>query len=151
MKRTKPPSPLVKCGPKKKRQQQGATGKRRFWLLRERERHKRYMKDWRVRNRGKCNLSKRLWKLRHRTKYLEGIARWKKRNRLKVRAWKKVWKAIKRGAMKRNHFCVSCKIKCKTEGHHPNYSKPLQVIWLCTKCHRGLHGQRWNDPPPHNP
>jgi hypothetical protein len=27
----------------------------------------------------------------------------------------------------------------KTRGHHPDYSKPLEVIWLCQKHHQRLH------------
>lgn len=27
----------------------------------------------------------------------------------------------------------------KSQGHHPNYSKPLEVIWLCRKHHMELH------------
>ncbi len=26
-----------------------------------------------------------------------------------------------------------------SEGHHPNYDKPLEVIWLCKSHHRQLH------------
>lgn len=36
------------------------------------------------------------------------------------------------------------KVQCycgnkKTEAHHPDYSKPLEVIWLCRKHHSLLH------------
>jgi len=28
-----------------------------------------------------------------------------------------------------------CGLKCKTEGHHEDYSKEFEVIWLCRRCH----------------
>ena len=34
--------------------------------------------------------------------------------------------------------CSTCG-KVKSEGHHPDYMKPLEVIWLCRQCHRLLH------------
>jgi hypothetical protein len=34
--------------------------------------------------------------------------------------------------------CVFCK-KEKTEGHHPDYSNPLFVYWMCKKCHSIFH------------
>lgn len=27
----------------------------------------------------------------------------------------------------------------KVEGHHPDYSRPLDVVWLCNKHHREVH------------
>lgn len=27
----------------------------------------------------------------------------------------------------------------KVEAHHNDYSKPLEVVWLCRKCHADLH------------
>ena len=27
----------------------------------------------------------------------------------------------------------------KVEAHHEDYSKPLEIIWLCKRCHARLH------------
>jgi hypothetical protein len=45
--------------------------------------------------------------------------------------------AIRRGKLVRLTFCESCYIDCKPDAHHPDYSRPLFVRWLCKKCHRG--------------
>lgn len=29
----------------------------------------------------------------------------------------------------------------KTEGHHPDYSSPIDVVWLCPACHKQAHAQ----------
>jgi hypothetical protein len=34
--------------------------------------------------------------------------------------------------------CLICGDE-KVEGHHPDYSRPLDVIWLCNKHHRETH------------
>jgi len=46
--------------------------------------------------------------------------------------------ALKVNKLKRPTTCELCGIKCKPEGHHPDYSKPLDVQWLCHKCHTKL-------------
>jgi len=35
--------------------------------------------------------------------------------------------------------CERCGITCTTHGHHPDYSKPLEVVWVCRKCHAKEH------------
>ena len=44
---------------------------------------------------------------------------------------------IRSGRLKRSVFCEDCGLPAKTEGHHEDYSKPLEVDWLCRKCHAG--------------
>ncbi len=35
--------------------------------------------------------------------------------------------------------CSCCKQTGRIEGHHFNYYRPYEVMWLCVLCHRGLH------------
>jgi len=44
---------------------------------------------------------------------------------------------VRRGLVKKEPCCI-CGNE-NSEGHHTDYSKPLQVAWLCRGCHRELH------------
>ena len=46
---------------------------------------------------------------------------------------------IEVGLMKKRIRCESCGSKRFVEAHHPNYLRPLNVMWLCRKCHRKWH------------
>lgn len=43
--------------------------------------------------------------------------------------------AVVRGDIIRPDRCSQCGVECKPDAHHPDYSKPLAVIWLCKPCH----------------
>ena len=49
-------------------------------------------------------------------------------------------RAIRRGALQRGP-CLVCG-EAKTEAHHEDYSKPLDVLWLCRRHHLDLHIQK---------
>ena len=64
----------------------------------------------------------------------------RKENKAHRVAWAKVGYAIKTGDIKKPSECQKCARKPKRiEGHHFDYSKPLDVIWLCASCHTKLH------------
>ena len=46
--------------------------------------------------------------------------------------------AVRDGKLKRKP-CEICGSIVKVEGHHPDYSKPLCVVWLCEKHHKEVH------------
>lgn len=48
-----------------------------------------------------------------------------------------VGNALRDGRLQREP-CVFCGTE-KVHGHHRDYSKPLEVVWLCPKCHTRLH------------
>ncbi len=50
--------------------------------------------------------------------------------------------AVQDGKFGRSVFCEECGLPTKTEGHHEDYSKPLNVNWLCRKCHTETHKEK---------
>jgi hypothetical protein len=63
--------------------------------------------------------------------------KWIKDNSEKVLASKCVREAILRGVLIR-FPCEVCG-NIKSHGHHDDYSKPLDVRWLCSRHHRQYH------------
>ena len=51
----------------------------------------------------------------------------------KYSARHKVRSAVKKGILVKT-ACVFCENK-KVQAHHSDYKKPLEVIWLCGRCH----------------
>lgn len=54
--------------------------------------------------------------------------------------------AIKQGVIQRKTHCEQCGDsgtmkdgRTKIQGHHCDYNKPLEVLWLCQKCHHTWH------------
>ena len=57
-------------------------------------------------------------------------------------AAQKVGRAIEICVMSRKP-CVICGNQ-KSEGHHQDYNKPYDVVWLCSQHHRRLHYNRFS-------
>jgi hypothetical protein len=56
-----------------------------------------------------------------------------------VKAHAAVYNALRRGDLVRPTVCSRCFKLCKPQAHHPDYSKPLDVAWLCKQCHTLMH------------
>jgi hypothetical protein len=68
-------------------------------------------------------------------KNIEYTKRWRKSNPDKALAHSRLWRAIGRGEIVIPETCQSCGKKGSVHGHHHDYSKPLDVEWLCPACH----------------
>lgn len=87
-----------------------------------RVRHKRY---W-VTDAGKNSMNKSRQK-------------WDMNNPEKKKAGSKVANAIRSGRLTKPKECQTCGNKGRIEGHHEDYSKPFDVMWLCNLCHTKIH------------
>lgn len=69
----------------------------------------------------------------------EMIRKYKMAHREEHNARARAKYAVKTGVLVRPSACEFCKCECKPQAHHKDYSKPLEVIWICASCHRFAH------------
>ena len=67
---------------------------------------------------------------------------WNEENPEKVAAHNALNRAVKAGEVTK----LPCNIcgEVNVQGHHEDYSRPLEVIWLCCSCHKRLHTEMNN-------
>jgi ribosomal protein S27AE len=69
---------------------------------------------------------------------------YRERYPIKVAAHGIVQYAIREGRITKQEICSECGSTKKIEAHHDDYSKPLDIRWLCEDCHKEWH--RHNKP-----
>jgi hypothetical protein len=69
------------------------------------------------------------------------VRRWQAENPAATQAMNKLNYAVRRGAVTRASCCqiAGCNATKQIVAHHHDYSKPLDVLWICRKHHRELH------------
>jgi len=93
---------------------------------RVKERHLRYQKT----DAGKKSMNK-------------SKKKWIENNKEKRKTHHAVNNAVRDGKLIKPKDCQVCgKIENRIHGHHENYDNPLDVIWVCSKCHTVLHKNR---------
>lgn len=50
--------------------------------------------------------------------------------------------SVASGKTERPNHCTVCFKECTPEGHHEDYTKPLEVVWLCSQCHNNVHNEK---------
>jgi hypothetical protein len=69
--------------------------------------------------------------------HARSVVLWKEANKVRRAANVLLGNAVKRGRIQKLPCFVCGDIE--TQGHHPDYDRPLDVIWLCAKHHREAH------------
>lgn len=104
---------------------------------RNKEKLREYYRKW-YRERGR--LGKRVSSPEKRDAIRVAIKAWQKENPEKIRAHQKVSDALRNRTLKNPGVCSQCgKMTSYLDAHHADYSKPLDVMWVCLRCHRRIH------------
>jgi len=135
----------------------------------DKERSKKYSDDhieerrerqraWRERNRDKENQRNREYRLNNAKKVKLARSKYNKENVDALREYQRASKmndpekfkarellngAVRSKKIIKPDHCSLCGKGGKVDGHHEDYSRPLDVIWLCRACHMGIHNEAW--------
>lgn len=95
---------------------------------------------WARSKKGRSTAKKYLQENGGRLKANLAKARYSERNPKKKNATSMVHNAVKYGFLERPNNCSACgKYNKRIHGHHCDYDKPLDVIWMCPSCHSEWH------------
>ena len=83
-------------------------------------------RNYRATRRGKANIYKASYSSQ-------------KRNSLQTNARQKLNYQVKIGNIVKPSKCSICKETKRIHGHHNDYLKPLEVMWVCRQCHADIH------------
>ena len=67
------------------------------------------------------------------------IKSWAIRNPASYKAHNMVNNAVRDGRLYKPNQCESCNDETTLHGHHCDYNKPMDVMWLCDPCHKQWH------------
>lgn len=96
------------------------------WRIDNREHYLKYMREYftKYRNLENCKEIQRHGQKRYNKRYPEKIKAQNMASSIKI---------------PKGELCNVCYENIAIEKHHPDYSKPLEVIFICVKCHNKIH------------
>jgi hypothetical protein len=101
--------------------------------------YREYNKRWRAKLREKARLLVGLWYELNIEKLGDPAGQWDSKHPIARAAHHLVNEAVKVGLLVRPSSCCCCGKKATVHGHHYDYTKALEVFWLCASCHGNLH------------
>jgi len=134
---------------KKKNGRNGRHSECKFCLRERTKRHdiehpeQKFLRDrnYRERNRIKYAPDEKLKYIRLDEKSREGFERYANK-KMRDTASLILNYGIRIGYIVKKDKCEICDSGIKVEGHHKDYSKPCEVLWICQDCHINVHGRR---------
>lgn len=67
------------------------------------------------------------------------VKAWREANPDRNMAHRAVFVAVRAGRLIKPENCSECGRAGRIHGHHEDYSRPLDVVWLCGRCHGKRH------------
>lgn len=123
-----------------------ATSKK-TWVVRNRDKVRAYFNKYNRTSKGRAAQKRHYAKLKATPRYAEKLV---ERNRaralkhpIKIAARITVRQAKYHGELSSSEKCSQCQSGENIHGHHEDYTKPLDIEWLCGDCH-GLRHQEIN-------
>lgn len=99
--------------------------------------------SWRVKERERCRLKQDRFRRemtpeqaeKAKEQHERANKKWRESNREKRRAHEVANNAVRDGSLSPKTQCEKCGEFGELEKHHPDHLKPLDVQWLCLRCH----------------
>lgn len=99
------------------------------------DQYKKVRQKYYLKNREKIKEASKKWRQGNKERFKKIHNKSHLKHPLKRCARKLLNYHIKKGNINRPDVCGKCFKNYRIQAHHDDYSKPLEVRWLCSKCH----------------
>jgi hypothetical protein len=117
----------------------------RQWRAAHPERMAALNKQWKQDHPEEVAANNKQWRQEHPEAVSAYTKEYQAKNPLKKRAQNIINRAIRDGKLTKPTTCSECNATGTIQGHHCDYTKPLEVMWLCQTCHIAWHKEHGTD------